>query len=73
MLDILCTKFINLVYNDWFTDLSNIYNRMDKQIQPITQLHDICVAGAIRELCEARGSGVVQFIDATRCVTKQLN
>ena len=50
-----------IVYNDWFNDLSNIYNRINNQIQLITQLYDICLAGAIRELCEARDSGVVQF------------
>ena len=44
-------------------NLSNIYNRIDNQIQLITQLDDICLAGAIRELCEARDSGVVQFVD----------
>ena len=52
-----------IVYNDWFIDLSNIYNRIDNQIHLITQLDDICLAGAIRELCEARDSGVVQFVD----------
>ena len=26
-------------------------------------LDDICLPGAIRELCEARDSGVVQFVD----------
>ena len=25
--------------------------------------NDICLAGAFRELCEARDSGVVQFVD----------
>ena len=39
-----------IVYNDWFNDLSNIYNRTDNQIQLITQLDDICLAGATREL-----------------------
>ena len=57
-----------IVYNDWSNDLSNLYNIIDNQIQLITQLDDICLAGAIRELCEARDSGVVQFVDATRCV-----
>ena len=52
-----------IVYNDWFNDLSNIYNRIDNQIQLIIQLDDICLACAIRELCEARDSGVVQFVD----------
>ena len=52
-----------IVYNDWFNDLSNIYNRIDNQIQLITKLDDICLAGAIRELSEARDSGVVQNVD----------
>ena len=43
-------------------DLSNIYKKIDNQIQFITQLYDICLASAIRELCEARDSGVVQFV-----------
>ena len=51
-----------IVYNDWFNDHSNIYNRIGNQIQLITQLDDICLGGAIRELCEARDSGVVQFV-----------
>ena len=55
-----------IVYNDWFNDLSNIYNRTDNQIQLITQLDDICLAGATRELCEARNSGVVQFVDCNQ-------
>ena len=55
-----------IVYNDWFNDLSNIYNRIDNQFQLITQLDDICLAGAIRELCEARDSGVVQFVDCNQ-------
>ena len=52
-----------IIYNDWFNDLFHIINKIDNQIQFITQLDDICVAGAIRELCEARDSGVVQFVD----------
>ena len=52
-----------IVYNDWFNDLSHIFNKIDNTIQFITQLDDICLAGAIRELCVARDSGVVQFVD----------
>ena len=52
-----------IVYNDWFNNLSNIYNRNDNQIQLITQWDDICLDGAIRELYETRDSGVVQFVD----------
>ena len=43
-------------------DLSNIYKKIDNQIKRITQLDDTCLAGAIRELCEARDSGVAQFV-----------
>ena len=55
-----------IVYNDWFNDLSHIFNRIHDQIQLITQLDDICLAGAIRELCESRDSGVVQFVDCNQ-------
>ena len=48
--------------DDWFNDLSNIFNKIDNQIQNTTQLDDISLASAIRELCEARDSGVVQFV-----------
>ena len=47
-----------IVYDDWFNDISNIFN-----IKNTTQLDDICLAGAIRELCDARDSGFVQFVD----------
>ena len=52
-----------IVYDDWFNDLSNIFNTIDSHIQNTTQLDDVCLAGAIRELCEARDSGIVQFVD----------
>ena len=37
-----------IVLDDWFNDLSNIFNRIDNQIQNTTQLDGICLAGAIR-------------------------
>ena len=52
-----------IVYEDWFKDLSNIFNRIDNQIKNTTQLDDIYLASAIRELCKARDSGIVQFVD----------
>ena len=55
-----------IVYNDLFNDdydLSNIYNRIDNHSKLITQLDDICLAGAIRELCKAFNKGVVQFVN----------
>ena len=48
--------------DDWFNDLSNIFNKIDNQIQNTTQLDDISLASTIRELCEARDSGFVQFV-----------
>ena len=30
-----------IVYNDWFNELSNIFNRIDNQIRNITQWDDI--------------------------------
>ena len=52
-----------IVYDDWFNDLSNIFNRIDNQIKNTTQLDDICLTSAIRDLCEACDSGFVQFVD----------
>ena len=52
-----------IVYDDWFNDLSNIFNTIDSHFQNTTQLDDICLAGAIRDLCEARDSGIVQCVD----------
>ena len=33
-----------IVYDDWFNDLFNIFNRIDNQITNTTQLVDICLA-----------------------------
>ena len=52
-----------IVYDDWFNDLSNIFNTIHSHIQNTTQLDDICLACAIKELCEARDSDIVQFVD----------
>ena len=38
-----------------------IFNRIDNQTKNTTQLSGIILAGAIRELCEARD--IVQFVD----------
>ena len=40
-----------------------IFKRIDNQIQNTTQLDDICLTGAIRQLCEAHDNGIVQFVD----------
>ena len=34
-------------------------------IDSITNYDEISISGGIRELCEARNSGVPQFVDAT--------
>ena len=52
-----------IICDDWFIDHSDIFNTIDSHIQNTTQLDDICLAGAIRELCEARDSGIAQFVD----------
>ena len=46
--------------------LSNIYVKIDTHVRSITNYDNICIAEAIRELCEARDSGVPQFVDATQ-------
>ena len=43
-----CMYKYKIVLDDWFNDLSNIFNRIDNQIQNTTQLDGICLAGAIR-------------------------
>ena len=48
-------------YDDWFNYLSNIFNRIDNQIKNTTHFDDICVARAVRELCETRDNGIVHF------------
>ena len=56
----------NISYNDWYGNLSNIYVKIDTHVRSITNYDNICIAGAIRELCKARDSGVPQFVDATQ-------
>ena len=58
-------RYFMYKYKIVYNNLSHIFNRIDNQIQLITQLDDICVAGAIREYCETRDStsSVEQFVD----------
>ena len=37
-----CMYKYKIVYDDWFDDLSNIFNRIDNQIKNTTQLDDLC-------------------------------
>ena len=53
-----------LLDSDWYGDLSKIYLKIDAHVHSITNYDDICIAGAIRELCEAHDSGLPQFVDA---------
>ena len=55
----------DLLYDDWFRDLNRIYEKPDAHVHlhSITNYDDVCHAGAIRELCEARDSGLTQFVD----------
>ena len=56
----------NISYNDWYGNFSNIYVKIDTHVRSVTNYDNICIAGAIRELCEARDCGVPQFVDATQ-------
>ena len=53
----------DLLYDDWFRDLNRIYVKLDAHVHSITNYDDVCLADAIRELCEARDSGLTQFVD----------
>ena len=59
-------KYKIVYYDNWFNDLSNIFNTIDSHFQNTTQLDDICLASTIRELCESRDSGIVQFVDRNK-------
>ena len=56
----------NLMYDDWFSDLNNIHIKIEAHVHNITKLDDVCVSGAVRELCEARDSGLPQFVDSNQ-------
>ena len=53
----------DLLYDDWFRDLNRIYVKLDVHVHSITNYDDVCLADAIRELCEARDSELTQFVD----------
>ena len=59
----------NLMYDDWFSDLNNIYIKIEAHGHNITLLDDVCVAGTVRELCEARDSGLPQLVDSNQLST----
>ena len=59
----------NLMYDDWFSDLNNVYIKIEALVHNITKLDDVCVAGAVRELCEARDSRLPQFVDSNQLST----
>ena len=40
----------NILYNDWYDNLSNIYVEIDTHVRSITNYDNICIAGAIKEL-----------------------
>ena len=42
----------NILYNDCYGNLNNIYVKIDTHARIITNYDNICIAGAIRELCE---------------------
>ena len=53
----------DLLYDDWFRDWNKIYVNVDGHVYNLTNYDDVCLANAIRELCEARDSGLTQFVD----------
>ena len=53
----------DLLHDDWLRDLNRIYVKLDAHVHGITNYDDVCLADAIRELCEARDSGLTQFVD----------
>ena len=55
----------NIIHDDWFIDLSNINLKIDAHIHSIYN-NDVCTAGAIKELCEARESGLPQFVNSNQ-------
>ena len=59
----------NFMYDNWFSDLNNIYIKIEAHVHNIIKLDDVCVAGAVRELCEAHDSGLPQFVDSNQLST----
>ena len=57
----------NLLYNDWYGNLSNIHVKIHTHVRSIINYDNICIAGAIRELCEARDSCLPQFVNCIVC------
>ena len=51
----------DLLYDDWFGHLNKMCVKLDAHVHSITNYDDVCIANAIRELCEARDSGITQF------------
>ena len=59
-------KYNTCILYDWFNDLNNIYLKIDAHIYSMSNKDDVCTARAIRELCEARDSGLTQFVDSSQ-------
>ena len=55
----------DLLYVDWFRDMNKIHVKVDGHIHSITctNYDDVCLADAIKDLCENRDSGLTQFGD----------
>ena len=60
----------NLLCNDCYGNLGNMYVKIDIYVRSITNYDIIYIAGAIREFCEDRDSGVPQFVDAAHISVK---
>ena len=57
----------NILYDDWFNDLNNIYIKIDAHILSISNNDNVCTAGASYQvLCEARDSGLTQVVNSNQ-------
>ena len=58
----------DLLYDDWFRDLNRIYVKLNALVHSITNYDDVCLADAIKELCETRDSELTQFVDENQII-----
>ena len=49
--------------------MNNIYIKIEAHVHNINKFDDVCVAVAVRELCEASDCGFPQFVDSNQLST----
>ena len=47
----------------WHAATENNYIKLEAHVHNITKYDDVCVAGAVRELCEVRDSLISRFVN----------